>query len=464
MTTVPATTPTTLRARLLRRLWWPLLVVLLVSASYDYMSALDRARDNQDLSLNRIAIALTSRMDVDADDARDDDLGQHLGRTMAAMQRTDAQDQLSFMVRNASGQLIGGDARLATLADATGRSAPVYADHEIDGRAVRVVTLPHASSLGQVTVVVAETTQRRQAQARRLFIDTLVPNLLLIGLSLALVRRGVKVAMSPLDALSQGIAKRAPGDLGALPLAGLPAELLNVVQAINRLMERVKTSAQAQQAFLSNAAHQLRTPLAGVQTQLELAMRESTLHERDRLQRVQYALRRMAHTTHQMLALARSDSQAATVEEFAPVDLQSLLEEAASAWLDPALGAGVDLGFDAQPAEVIGSAWLLQEMLSNLIDNAIRHSPHSGRVTVCCGSDGAHCWLSVEDEGAGIAADERSRVLGRFYQGPGAAQGGTGLGLAIVSEVAQRHGAELTLEPGENAKGLRVTVRFVARL
>lgn len=454
------TTPTTLRVRLLRRLWWPLLAVLLVSAAYDYMSALDRARDNQDLSLNRIAIALTSRMDVDADDARDDDLGQHLGRTMAAMQRTDREDQLAFMVRNASGQLMGGDARLSAIALAGATSEPNYADREFNGRAVRVVTLPHASSLGQMTVVVAETTQRRQAQAQRLFIDTLVPNLLLIGLSLALVRGGVKVAMSPLDALSQGIGKRAPGDLGALPLAGLPGELLNVVQAINRLMERVKTSAQAQQAFLSNAAHQLRTPLAGVQTQLELAMRESSPQQRERLQRAQSALQRMAHTTHQMLALARSDSQAATVEEFAPVELQLLLEEAASAWLDPALGAGVDLGFDAQPAEVFGSAWLLQEMLSNLIDNAIRHSPRGGRVTVCCGSDGARCWLSVEDEGPGIATDERSKVLERFYQGPGAAQGGTGLGLAIVSEVAQRHGAELTLESGENAAGLKVRVGF----
>jgi two-component system sensor histidine kinase TctE len=459
------TTPTTLRVRLLRRLWWPLLVVLLVSAAYDYVSALDRARDNQDLSLNRIAIALTSRMDVDTDDdddANDDDLGKNLNRTMVAMQRTDTQDQLWFMVRNASGQLVGGDARLAAVADATGPSKPAYADHEIDGRAVRVVTLPHASSLGQVTVVVAETTQRRQAQTQRLFIETLVPNLLLIGLSLALVRRGVKVAMSPLDALSQGIAKRAPGDLGSLPLTGLPGELLNVVQAINRLMERVKTSAQAQQVFLSNAAHQLRTPLAGVQTQLELAMRESSPQQRERLQRVQSALQRMAHTTHQMLALARSDSQAATLEEFAPVELQSLLEEAASAWLDPALGAEVDLGFDARPAEVIGSAWLLQEMLSNLIDNAIRHSPGGGRVTVCSGSDGGHCWLSVEDEGPGIAADERLRVLERFYQGAGAAQGGSGLGLSIVSEVAQRHGAELTLESGENATGLKVTVRFAA--
>ncbi len=452
----------TLRARLLRRLWWPLLVVLLISAGYDYSSALGRARRNQDIALGRIAIALTSRLDVDADDANDNDIGRHLARTMAAMQRTDKHDRLSFMVRSQGGELIGGDAALSGLADATGSDKASYADHQFGGEAVRVVTFAHLSSLGPVTVVVAETTHRRQAQARRLFVDTLVPNLLLITLALLLVRSGVKVAMAPLDKLSQDVAHRGPTDLSPLPQGDLPAELLPVVRAINRLMERLRASAQAQQAFLSNAAHQLRTPLAGVQTQLELAMRTSEGPQRERLALVQAALHRMGHTTHQMLALARSDPQAAAVEDFEPIDLQPLLEDAASAWLDQALGAQVDLGFDAQSAPITGSAWMLHEMLSNLIDNAIRHSPPGGRVTVRCGRDDSGGWLTVEDEGPGIPADERQRVLGRFYQVPGPQRGGTGLGLAIVSEVAQRHGAELTLDSRDDGSGLKVSVRFPA--
>ena len=452
----------TLRARLLRRLWWPLLAVLLLSAVYDYTGALKRARSNQDRALGRIAIALTSRMDVDADDANDDDVGGHLARTVMAMQRADRRDRLSFMVKSQGGDLVGGDPGLEAIANRTPDKQTTYADRELGGEAVRVVTLEHPSSLGPVTVVVAETTHRRQAQSRRLFIDTLVPNLLLIALTLLLVRSGVKRAMAPLDTLSAGVANRGPADLSPLPLTGLPGELFPVVQAINRLMTRLRAAAQGQQAFLSNAAHQLRTPLAGVQTQLELAMRTSDGPQRERLALVQAALQRMGHTTHQMLALARSDPQAAAVEDFEPIDLQPLLEDAASAWLDQALAAQVDLGFDAQPAPITGSAWMLHEMLSNLIDNAIRHSPPGGRVTVRCGHDDSGGWLTVEDEGPGIPADERQRVLGRFYQVPGPQRGGTGLGLAIVSEVAQRHGAELTLDSGDDGSGLKVSVRFAA--
>jgi len=453
----------TLRTRLLRRLWWPLLAVLVVSAIYDYTSALTRASRNQDRTLGRIAIALTSRLDVDADDANDDDIGSHLERTVEAMQRADKRDRLSFMVSASSGALIGGDPALAKIADTSGSEQASYADQRFGGQAVRVVTFRHDSSIGPVNVVVAETTHRRQAQARRLLFDTLAPNLLLIALTLLLVRSGVKVAMAPLDELSQEVANRGPKDLRPLPQEGLPRELSPRVSSINRLLERLRDSAQAQQAFLSNAAHQLRTPLAGIQTQLELALRASDAGpQRERLTLVQAALQRMGHTTHQMLALARSDPQAAAVEDFEPVDLQPLLEDAASAWLDQALAAQVDLGFDAQPAPAMGSPWMLHEMLSNLIDNAIRHSPAGGHVTVRCGSVDGGSWLSVEDEGPGIPEQERQKVLGRFYQVSGPQRGGSGLGLAIVSEVAQRHGAELTLDSGDNGSGLKVSVRFPA--
>ena len=453
--------PRSLRGRLLRLLWWPLLVVLVLSAAYDYRSALNRARDNQDLALRRVAIALATRLDVDADDARNDDLGLHLSRTVQAMQRVDGQDRLYALVLDEHGGVISGDPAQAALVERDERDRPRYTDRRWDHHDVRVISFPHPSALGPVMVVVAETTERRQAQTRQVLLGTLMPNLVLLGLTLALVWLGVDAAMRPLDRLSEAVGQRSPDDLGALPEATLPAELRPLVAALNRLMSHVRAAAQAQQAFLSQAAHQLRTPLAGVQTQVELIGKEATPEQRSRLAAVTGALQRMARSTQQMLALARSAPEAAVPEAFHRVDLRDLLEDDASIWLDPALQAGIDLGFDAASAPVQGSAWMLHELIGNLVHNAIRHAPAGGRVTASCGvAQGGGAWLVVEDDGPGIPAEERERVLQRFYQAPGAARGGSGLDLAIVREVALRHGATLALGETGPAGGLRVRLEF----
>jgi two-component system sensor histidine kinase TctE len=185
----------------------------------------------------------------------------------------------------------------------------------------------------------------------------------------------------------------------------------------------------------------------------------------ERLGKVLEALRRLARSTHQMLALARSGPQAIEQEGLVPTELAPLLEGAANDWLDDALASGVELSFDAQPVCVPGSPWLLRELLANLIHNALQHTPSGGSVRVACGADGAGALLSVEDSGPGIPPHERERVLERFYQLPGRTRGtgGSGLGLSIVHEVARRHGGTLTLDESPHSRGLRVTVRFPLR-
>lgn len=450
-----------LRTRLLRQLGWPLLIVLVLSGVYDYVQALERARTDQDLALERIAIALASRMDLDADD-KEDDLAPHLRGTVEAIQRADGMDRLYFLATGVQQGLVGGDPGLAAIADSAPARNVGFADRRFDGHDVRVVTYPHLSPIGQTTVVVAQTTRRRDDQARAVLLDTLTPNVVLLLLALLLVRRAVTQALRPLDELSRAFEVRDAADLSPVSDAALPKELVPVIRAINHLVSNLSKAARMQQSFLSNAAHQLRTPLAGIQTQIELALREGpSAQHGQRLGAVDLALRRLARSTQQMLALARSSPQALTTDAMGEVELQTLLEEAASTWLDTALRAGVDLGFEPSPARVRGSAWMLGEALNNLVHNAIRHSPRDSKVTIRCGTDTAGAgWLSVEDDGPGIPVEERERVFERFYQATGAPSGGSGLGLAIVKEVAQRHGASVTLADPPSGHGLLVTIRI----
>ncbi len=453
----------TLRRRLAHLLAWPLLLVLVISAGYDYVQALQRAREDQDRTLARVAIALASRLDVDADDGLDDNFDWHLTRTIAAMQRAEPRDRLAFLVRRADGSRLGGDPALARTVAAGPADQTMFADAVLAGEALRVASYTHDSSLGRLQILVGETTHRREQQARSLMLDTLLPNVLLVALALGLVLAGVRIAMRPLDTISRRIDARDPADLGPVPVDGLPGELKPFAGTINQLLDRVREASAHQQAFLSNAAHQLRTPLTGIQTQLELAQQGASPDVHDRLGKVLAALRRLARSTHQMLALARSGPQAIQQAGLVPTDLAPLLEDAANDWLDDALAAGVELSFDAQPACVAGSPWLLRELLANLIHNALQHTPRGGSVRVSCGADGPGARLSVEDSGPGIPPQERERVLERFYQLPGRT-GGSGLGLSIVQEVARRHGGTLTLDESPHGQGLRATVRFPSRV
>jgi two-component system sensor histidine kinase TctE len=381
---------------------------------------------------------------------------------MLAMQRASSEDRLAFLIHGPDDLLLGGDLGLKKVADPLSLTDASFLDQRLDGVPVRVITYPHVSPVGKVWLVVAETTHRRERQARHVLIETLASNLLLMSLTLWLVRSGVVGAMRPLTRLGSAVAARSPDDVSPLPVKLLPGELVPLVHAINRLMAHLKSAATQQQNFLSAAAHQLRTPLAGVQMQLELAAEGADDAQRQRLASVQGALRRMTHTTHQMLALARSGPQATQAAQFGRVDLRHLLEDAASDWLDAALAAQVDLGFDAQVAWVHGSPWMLRELLNNLISNALRHSAAGHRVTVSSGLDDAarSALLIVDDEGPGIPESLRSRVLERFYQAPDAARGGTGLGLSIVQEVTSRHGGTLSLQDGPGGRGLRVRVQI----
>jgi two-component system sensor histidine kinase TctE len=220
-------------------------------------------------------------------------------------------------------------------------------------------------------------------------------------------------------------------------------------------------AARGQRQFVADTAHQLRTPIAGLLGHLEVMMQEpaaAPLHER--LASLRDGMSHLAHSANQLLALARTDPAASLADRFESVDLKALSGRILERNLDRSVESQHDLGADIQPAEVTGSPRLLEDLLGNLVDNALHYTPAGGHVTVRCGSHDRKPFLEVEDDGPGIPETERTRVRERFYRMPGSAGHGCGLGLAIVDEISRLHDADLTIESGSNGRGTRIRVSF----
>ncbi|WP_079432980.1 sensor histidine kinase [Zoogloea sp. LCSB751] len=447
-----------LRNRLLMVISWPLLILLAASMVADYRAALSIADEAYDNALTGTVVALVTRLERDDDDK---DIEVDIPPAADEILRSDALDKVQYVVFDNREKVIAGDAELLQLPRPEVANRSILQDATVGKRAVRTASYRYESPRMTATVIVAETTLKRRRAANRILATIFWPNLLLIAAALLLVYFGVRYALKPLDVLGRHIAARGPSDFSPIEETGVPAEAGPLVRAINRLLQHLGRAGRAQQAFLSNAAHQLRTPLAGLQTQLELAVEVLPAEARPRIERLRESTGRLVHFTNQMLALARSSSEGALISDYRPVDLAALLEDAASDLLDDALAKHIDLGFETAPAWVLGSRWMLREVLANLIDNAIAYTPAGGRVTVRCGHrEEEGVFVEVEDDGPGIPESERSRVFERFYRGGSEGVPGTGLGLAIVKEVADRHAAEVLINSGSQGTGTCVRVVF----
>jgi two-component system sensor histidine kinase TctE len=244
-----------------------------------------------------------------------------------------------------------------------------------------------------------------------------------------------------------------------------PREIQPLIYAMNDLLRRLSNTLAAQQRFVTDAAHQLRTPVAGIKTQTELALRMTDPAEQQKaLQQLHTATENLSRLIHQLLALARSEPDAQSAHTLERVDLNREMREATGEWVPRALQRNIDLGFEGTDAPVIvqGNAFLLREMLGNLLDNAIRYSPAGSHVTVEVSCEERYAVLRVEDNGSGIAPEDRTHVFERFYRVLGTEADGCGLGLAIVREVAEGHGATVSLGDGTTGRGIAVHVRFPA--
>jgi two-component system sensor histidine kinase TctE len=361
-------------------------------------------------------------------------------------------------VSGAKGEIMSGDADLPEL---PGNGAnPVRGDASFRGEPIRLVSYRTLAGPALVTVTVGETLHKRDAARAAVLTTAVAVDAAELALLLALIWLGVRLSLAPLRHVASQIYRRSARDLAPLPLTRVPIEIRGVVEALNRLFATVTRSSAEQRRFLESAAHQLRTPLTGIQAQLELLAGDATEPQHaERLRSVLDAARRLAHTAQQLLALARADEAVTLDRKFEDVDLARVVESAIGDRVAAADAAGIDLGAEIEATTVRGVPWLIAEALANLLDNALNYTPADGRVTVRC-ERGSSPNLQVMDTGPGIPPCDRERVVDRFFRGGNARGDGSGLGLAIVREVAQLHGATLSIDAGPDGRGTLVTLRF----
>lgn len=448
-----------LRALLLQLLLPPVALTLAVGTYAAYRVAADPGTEAYDQSLLNTALALGER--IRAQDGR---IAFDLPNVAERLVRTDKYDEIYYVVRGPGGERIAGDVGVPRPpAGALPEDGVTAYDGDYEGRPVRVITLQVPCGQQTCSVSMAETTVKRQRLAREILASSVLPQALLAVLALALVWFGVARGLRPLQDLSREIGERSPRDLRPLDAGKSPAEARPLVDSINHLLGEVTEANRNQQRFLANAAHQLRTPLAGLQAHAELALAQPVPDAcRVEIEQVHGASVRTARLANQLLALARVEAGARAESDGSRADLRQVVEGAADEWVHRALERDIDLGFELAEVTVSGNAFLLREALANLVHNALEYTPAGGRVTVRTSNGAAQARVEVEDDGPGIAPAERSRVLERFYRAPGTSGTGSGLGLAIVREIAAAHGARIEIGAGEGGRGCRVTLVFPA--
>lgn len=338
-----------------------------------------------------------------------------------------------------------------------------YSDVVQNGRAWRIYT--HVD--GKHALQVAHALDERREIAASTALRTLLPLAALIPFLGVLIWYAVGRGLRPLDAMSRAVAKRRPDAMAPLAETGLPRELLPLAGSLNALLVRLDEALAAQRRFTADAAHELRTPLAALKLQAELAERAPDAAARTAaMGELEAGVDRASRLVDQMLTMARLEPDA-TPRHFEATDLVPLAKDALIARAGLAAARGIDIGLTrADRIGLHGDPATLSMLLANLLDNALRYTPAGGRIDVAVANDGGRALLKVADTGPGIPPEERERVFERFHRGPGQDAGGgatgSGLGLSIVRRIADAHGATVDLGAAPDGTGLVVSIRFPA--
>ena len=404
----------------------------------------------------------------------------HLPLPAREILRADEADLIYYQVLGTRGEFVSGerDFPLPHEEELPQPGEVHLRDDEMRGSDVRVAytwVKIDAPGAKPVLVQVGETLEKRSVLATEIIKGVMLPQFVILPLAVLLVWLALARGIKPLNLLEERIRLRKPDDLSPLDEHSVPLEVAPLVASINDLLTRLKESIATQKRFLADAAHQLKTPLAGLRMQADLAQRESASAEelKQSLKLIGRASIRATHTVNQLLSLARAESGSTHITR-APCDLVALARDVIQDSLPRAMDKHIDLGYEgvalgSPDVRINGNATLLKELIRNLVDNAINYTPSTeetpGVVTVRILADrfGKVVLLQVEDSGPGIPEAERELVFQPFYRALGTEADGSGLGLPIVIEIAQQHSATVTLEKvaaGKPMPGARFTIRF----
>lgn len=451
-----------LRNQLFKWLLLLLLPLIFISAIAGYFLANHFTSQVYDKSLYRTALALAGQVDTDATH-----IEVNLPQIAKDLVEFDEDDNVYFRIIGSNGDLVSTHTSLPLPKKYPAADEHFYYRTSLNDADLRVIiyALPITKRNQQrVYVMVGETQQKRVEMADDIILSMLLPQLLIVLLVSALLFVGIKRGLTPLEQLKAELSSRGNNDLSPVDSDAAPSELKPLLQSFNDLLLKVDSNIAKQQRFIADASHQLRTPLAGLKTQAELALREKNPQKISHaLAQINVASGNLSHLVSQLLSLAKAEPSASDTLDFKSVDLCQLAQTVTTDWVALAIKKQIDLGFASRlkTATVNGNEVLLRELLNNLIDNAVHYTPAGGKITVGIKHSDSTLDLYVKDNGIGIAASNQALVFERFYRVLGTQQTGCGLGLTIVQEIAERHFATVSLISEGEAKGALFTVNFV---
>jgi len=389
---------------------------------------------------------------------------------------TEPHDKMFYSIRDDQGRLIFGNPEVAyrPAEDDIDPTDPndfnVYFD-TVQGESVRVVSIPIEHTLNhqkkQFFIQVAETRNQRTYIQQQIIFWIVIPQLVLLISALILVRFAVKKGLSPILYLNEKIISRSYRDLKPIDIENVPLEVDRLVSSLNNLMRELDNAIKSENRFVNDAAHQLRTPLAGILAQIELAQETKNKDEiHSRLEQISQSSKRLIHIINQLLSLSKTQPEAAHTSEFQKMDLIPLTKKTIEDLFPLADLKKIDLGYEGSLKEALieGDEKKLYDLIHNLIENAIKYTPSSGKVNVSVENKNNKICLIVEDTGKGIPKDDQPNVFERFYRGDNVNQAGNesgaGIGLAIVKEIANLHDATIEIDSRNEKPGSRFYVYF----